>query len=488
MDEKDDDIIWDSSQPTTSAVVEEGEHDPLLSSLPSERVEEFLCTSPSRAIPSMTASDVAQNLSSQSVLFGDLELDFDQNQIVLEDEEFLFDLPEEGSTSSVQLANALIDRITADDQDNREYYENITPLRAMSDRFSADTSVTGSAESASDFNKSGPSIASSNNTPNRYRCQTPGIYDLTITVEAAGKRKMSDYVYDAEEETLFARPFVYVPFIVRYSKMPPAGSILRIYARYARGEHSAIPVRRCPHHLASDDSNIREHFIVSDTASAVYVNASDTSDRNSLCISIPQSDEPLYIRLQFMCFSSCNGGINRRPLNICFALEINGESVGHRELSLKVCACPARDATVEGFEPPSKRRRIVITKPLNEVVTRTHCVNSEKKKSLKEDEDTIYEVQIRGRHLYKLVCSIIASYELSRRYLKEKESTDKLDTLKSPTTPLSHRTAIPTWLANLDLSKYEDLFSAKSLFVIDDLEGVINKKVYFLNIFNGIFE
>lgn len=60
MDEKDDDIIWDSSQPTTSAVVEEGEHDPLLSSLPSERVEEFLCTSPSRAIPSMTASDVAQ--------------------------------------------------------------------------------------------------------------------------------------------------------------------------------------------------------------------------------------------------------------------------------------------------------------------------------------------------------------------------------------------------------------------------------------------
>uniref|UniRef100_A0A0M3ISK7 SAM domain-containing protein n=1 Tax=Ascaris lumbricoides TaxID=6252 RepID=A0A0M3ISK7_ASCLU len=88
----------------------------------------------------------------------------------------------------------------------------------------------------------------------------------------------------------------------------------------------------------------------------------------------------------------------------------------------------------------------------------------------------MFFLQIRGRHLYKLVCSIIASYELSRRYLKEKESTDKLDTLKSPTTPLSHRTAIPTWLANLDLSKYEDLFSAKSLFVIDDLEGVINKK------------
>lgn len=30
--------------------------------------------------------------------------------------ELQFDLPEEGSTSSVQLANALIDRITADDQ------------------------------------------------------------------------------------------------------------------------------------------------------------------------------------------------------------------------------------------------------------------------------------------------------------------------------------------------------------------------------------
>ncbi|VDM46161.1 unnamed protein product [Toxocara canis] len=469
-DDSEEGIVWDSSQPSTSAAIPEGEEDPFVSSIPSQEVEGFLCTSPSKIIPPLTASDVARNISSQNLLFGDIELDLDRNQLVLEDEEFLFDLPKDGSTSSVQLADALIDRITADD-----------PMMT-------------SAESSSNLNQSGLYPQSTNETRERYPNQTPGVYDLKVSVEATSKRKASDYVYQADEKALFARPFVYIPFIVHLSKAPSAGAMLRVYACYSRGEHAAIPVTRCPHHLSADQSSIREHFILLNSSSAVYVNAVGANDRSYVCVPIPESCDPIFVPLQFTCFSSCNGGISRRPLHVCFELEMkyvyffSGQLVDHYELSLKVCACPARDAILEGFEPPrrfnyfvfllspQKKRRTVVTKPVTEVVTKSHCVSSEKKSSFKEDEDTVYEVQVRGRHLYKLVCSIIASYELSRRYLREKADEGKLDTLKSPHTPLSHRTAIPTWLANLELSKYEDLFSAKSLFVIDDLEGVINKK------------
>ncbi|VDK21578.1 unnamed protein product [Anisakis simplex] len=254
---------------------------------------------------------------------------------------------------------------------------------------------------------------------------------------------------------------------------------------------------------------IREHFIQCEHQSAVYVNCATPNDPSFIMLPLNElfsSLSPLFIPLKFTCFSSCTGGINRRAVHISFVLKSNEQIIGSDVISLKVCACPSRDATLEGYEPrrkflfyycfigfsymcmmiiieTAKKRRTVLSKRPTEVITKTICTESEKKDAtdrFREDEDTIYEVQVRGRHLYKLVCSIIANYELSRRYLKEKngldDGDDKLDTLKSPSTPLTNRTAIKTWLANLDLSKYEGAFTSKCLFVIDDLEGVINRK------------
>ena len=45
----------------------------------------------------------------------------------------------------------------------------------------------------------------------------------------------------------------------------------------------------------------------------------------------------------FMCFSSCASGPSRRPVEVIFTLEKNGETLARRVVEIRVCACPGRD-------------------------------------------------------------------------------------------------------------------------------------------------
>ncbi|VDK66626.1 unnamed protein product, partial [Onchocerca ochengi] len=94
-----------------------------------------------------------------------------------------------------------------------------------------------------------------------------------------------------------------------------------------------------------------------------------------------------------------------------------------------------------------------------------------------DDDDTIYSLQIRGRHLYKLLCTIVGNFELTRSLLKEKSQRSDKDRLmvSDNLSSLSQNTPIDSWLNTLELSKYKQLFADQSLYVIADLEGIINK-------------
>ena len=46
----------------------------------------------------------------------------------------------------------------------------------------------------------------------------------------------------------------------------------------------------------------------------------------------------------FTCFSSCAGGLNRRPFQVVFTLEDGtGRVLGRHAVEMRICACPGRD-------------------------------------------------------------------------------------------------------------------------------------------------
>jgi len=65
---------------------------------------------------------------------------------------------------------------------------------------------------------------------------------------------------------------------------------------------------------------------------------------------------------QFMCFSSCVGGLGRRPVQVVFTLERDGQVLGRQSVELRICACPGRDRRSDEEALLARRDRAQTTK------------------------------------------------------------------------------------------------------------------------------
>jgi len=64
-----------------------------------------------------------------------------------------------------------------------------------------------------------------------------------------------------------------------------------------------------------------------------------------VCVYVVMSAGAVWVTnlFQFMCFSSCVGGLARRPVQVIFTLERDGQVLGRQAVELRICACPGRD-------------------------------------------------------------------------------------------------------------------------------------------------
>ncbi|XP_038232550.1 tumor protein p73 isoform X1 [Dermochelys coriacea] len=197
---------------------------------------------------------------------------------------------------------------------------------------------------------------------------------------------------------------------------------------YKKAEHVTEVVKRCPNHELGRDFNDGQsapasHLIrVEGNNLSQYVDDPVTG-RQSVMVPYepPQvGTEFTTILYNFMCNSSCVGGMNRRPILIIITLETrDGQVLGRRSFEGRICACPGRDRKAD--EDHYREQQA-----LNENAAKNGNVN---KRTFKQSpqgipalgagikkrrhgEEEMYYVPVRGRENFEILMKIKESLEL----------------------------------------------------------------------------
>ncbi|XP_009991390.1 PREDICTED: tumor protein p73, partial [Tauraco erythrolophus] len=126
------------------------------------------------------------------------------------------------------------------------------------------------------------------------------------------------------------------------------------------------------------------------------------------------------ILYNFMCNSSCVGGMNRRPILIIITLETrDGQVLGRRSFEGRICACPGRDRKAD--EDHYREQQA-----LNESAAKNGNANKRtfkqspqgipalgaSVKKRRHGEEEMYYVPVRGRENFEILMKIKESLEL----------------------------------------------------------------------------
>uniref|UniRef100_A0A3Q2PFQ4 Cellular tumor antigen p53 n=1 Tax=Fundulus heteroclitus TaxID=8078 RepID=A0A3Q2PFQ4_FUNHE len=218
------------------------------------------------------------------------------------------------------------------------------------------------------------------------------------------------------------------PIQTKVSSSPPHGSIIRAMPVYKKAEHVTEVVKRCPNHELGREFNDGQtapasHLIrVEGNNLCQYVDDPVTG-RQSVFVpyEAPQvGTEFTTILYNFMCNSSCVGGMNRRPILIIITLETrDGQVLGRRSFEGRICACPGRDRKAD--EDHFREQQA-----LNDSVAKNGGANKRNFKQSppnipspninirkrRHGEEEIYYIPVRGRENFELLMKIKDSLEL----------------------------------------------------------------------------
>ncbi|XP_075136039.1 tumor protein p73-like [Leptodactylus fuscus] len=259
----------------------------------------------------------------------------------------------------------------------------------------------------------------------------PGPHNFEVTFQQSSTAKSATWTYSPLLKKLYCQIAKTCPIQIKVSSPPPPGTVIRAMPVYKKAEHVTEVVKRCPNHELGRDFNDGQsapasHLIrVEGNNLSQYVDDPVTG-RQSVMVPYepPQvGTEFTTILYNFMCNSSCVGGMNRRPILIIITLETrDGQVLGRRSFEGRICACPGRDrkADEDHFREQAA---------LNETASKNGNANKRSELACKQSpqgvpalgpnikkrrhgEEEIYYVPVRGRENFEILMKIKESLEL----------------------------------------------------------------------------
>ncbi|XP_077079922.1 tumor protein p73 isoform X8 [Siphateles boraxobius] len=256
----------------------------------------------------------------------------------------------------------------------------------------------------------------------------PGPHNFEVTFQQSSTAKSATWTYSPLLKKLYCQIAKTCPIQIKLASLPPNGSVIRAMPIYKKAEHVTEVVKRCPNHELGRDFNESQtapasHLIrVEGNNLSQYVDDPVTG-RQSVLVPYenPQvGTEFTTILYNFMCNSSCVGGMNRRPILIIITLETrDGQVLGRRSFEGRICACPGRDRKAD--EDHFREQQA-----LNDSVAKNGNANKRNFKQTpanitgpsinikkrRHGEEEMYYIPVRGRENFDILMKIKDSLEL----------------------------------------------------------------------------
>uniref|UniRef100_A0A8D2FCZ0 Cellular tumor antigen p53 n=1 Tax=Theropithecus gelada TaxID=9565 RepID=A0A8D2FCZ0_THEGE len=256
----------------------------------------------------------------------------------------------------------------------------------------------------------------------------PGPHHFEVTFQQSSTAKSATWTYSPLLKKLYCQIAKTCPIQIKVSTPPPPGTAIRAMPVYKKAEHVTDIVKRCPNHELGRDFNEGQsapasHLIrVEGNNLSQYVDDPVTG-RQSVVVPYepPQvGTEFTTILYNFMCNSSCVGGMNRRPILIIITLEArDGQVLGRRSFEGRICACPGRDRKADedhyreqqALNESSAKNGAAGKRAFKQSPPAVPALGPGVKKRRHGDED-MYYLQVRGRENFEILMKLKESLEL----------------------------------------------------------------------------
>uniref|UniRef100_A0A4W6DND9 Tumor protein 63 (p63) n=1 Tax=Lates calcarifer TaxID=8187 RepID=A0A4W6DND9_LATCA len=270
------------------------------------------------------------------------------------------------------------------------------------------------AQPSSTFDALSPSPAIPSNT------DYAGPHTFDVSFQQSSTAKSATWTYSTELKKLYCQIAKTCPIQIKVLTTPPQGAVIRAMPVYKKAEHVTEVVKRCPNHELSREFNDGQiappsHLIrVEGNSHAQYVEDSITGRQSVLVPYEPPQvgTEFTTILYNFMCNSSCVGGMNRRPILIIVTLETrDGQVLGRRCFEARICACPGRDRKAD--EDSIRKQHVTDATKSSEAFRHvSQGIQMSTIKKRRSTDEEVFCLPIKGREIYEILVKIKESLEL----------------------------------------------------------------------------